>query len=275
MSLRRRLFLPAVIALALMALLGVVWFVALPKAVDPGLRRATKRTPYRLTYARKSLTWPPALKLEEVSLKEKGSGRVVVVTPSLSIGFTFGADSAEPRLLVTIDAPEATLRLDGSPSWPEDQARAFLRHALQNFRSVGVRWGVGRVVLEGPSGRRLSLGSVRGLAYAQGLDTFQVLASGTIDSMEGGGPEAQGPFVWSLLIQRYVDRTTLEHRWEGGKLRVVEAGRVVKKAGDPWQVTSRVPWLITFPIGDTAAKTAMTPDNPALRSLWAHLGSFF
>lgn len=83
-----------------------------------------------------------------------------------------------------------------------------------------------------------------------------------------------------MIARRLAERSSetprmLEHRWDGKGLRVIENGREIKRAGDPWQVKTSVPWLITYPLGQKALKAAMVPEDPRLRSLWEHLGSFF
>lgn len=263
----RRLVL-AGLALIIMVALGAGLIIFLPKAVDEGLRSATKRTPFRLTYSQQEFGWPPELLLDEVRVRQKTSGRLVATIPRLSIGLSYESNPGRPRLLIRLEAPSGTITTNGETSWSEDQIKGFVKNALQNFRRVGISWKAGKVALEGPAGQRLEVEALQGTALAQGLDSFLITVGGTIDRVEGADLGVLGPFSLSLKILRYRDRTVVEHLWSGKELRIERSGRVVKEAGEPWTVKTRVPWLIVFPLGETGPQTTMEPDSPKLRAVW-------
>ena len=257
--------------LLVVAVLGAAGVYRLPWMIDRVLRSAMKRTPYRLAYAGRSLTWPPGVLLREVQVAEQASGRIVATLHSLALGLAFGPGPTQPRVLVTLVAPSASLKADGAPAWPEDNARRFIKNALKNFRKVGLRWEVERLTLESRDGWRATIGSVTGAARASGPDTIRIVMGGTIINTHGLAAEVQGPFTWSITIQRYMDSTLLEHLWDGKGLRVAKEGRVVKKAGAAWQVRSTIPWLATLSLGENPPQTVMTPANPRLQALWERL----
>jgi hypothetical protein len=256
------------LALVILAAVGAGSILALPRLVDKGLRSATKRTPYQLSYSQKKFSWPPRILLDEVRLRQRTSGQIVATIPKLSIGLALDSKPDSPRLLIRIDAQTATIKTNGEAAWPKDHTKRFVKNVLKNFRRVGIGWEFGRVVLEGRTGQRMELEALNGVAFARGLDEFQITTGGAVTNTEGPVVELEGPFSCRLEILRYKDRTVVEQLWDGKGLRIERSGQVLKEAGDVWQVKIRAPWLITFSIGDTSPRTVMEPENPKLQAIW-------
>ena len=78
------------LTLLVVAVLGAAGVYRLPWMIDRVLRSAMKRTPYRLAYAGRSLTWPPGVLLREVQVAEQDSGRIVATLHSLALVLAFG-----------------------------------------------------------------------------------------------------------------------------------------------------------------------------------------
>ncbi|MDA2915517.1 hypothetical protein MYX64_01505 [Nitrospinae bacterium AH_259_B05_G02_I21] len=254
--------------LLVVVLCGAAGALGVPWMVDRGLHSAMNRTPYRLAYAEKSFTWPPGILLQEVEVMERTSDGIVATLPSLAVGLALGSGPAEPRWLMTLEAPSITIHLGGAPTWGEENARRLVKNALKNFRSVGLRLTAERVALEGKEGREMTLRRVTGTARATGPDTFEAELTGTVEKTAGLGAELTGPFTSRLTVRRYLDSTSLEHIFDGTGLRVAEAGQAIKKAQAPWQVETTVPWLPTLSLGDNPTLTVMTPPDPRLQALW-------
>lgn len=259
------------LTLLVMAVLGAAGVYRLPWMIDRVLRSAMKRTPYKLAYAGQTLTWPPGAVLRDVMVTERSSGRLVATLPRLALSLGLGSEPTGPRWLTRLTAPSVTLKRPGALPWPQDHARRLLKNALKNFRKVGLRWEVERLALESRDGWRATIGSVTGAARASGPDTIRIVMGGTIINTHGLAAEVQGPFTWSITIQRYMDSTLLEHVWDGKGLRVAKEGRVVKKAGSTWQVRSTIPWLATLSLGENPPQTVMNPKDPRLQALWGRL----
>ncbi len=259
------------VILLLVVLIGVTGTFWLPWMVGRELHSAMKRTPYRLVYDGMKAVWPPGVALQGVRAAERDTGRIVATLPRLTLGLALGSSPDQPRLLLHLAAPSVELTSDSLPPWPEDNSRQFIKHLLKNFRFAGLQWRVGSVSLEWTGNRKLTLRTVTGEARARGPDTFQAVTKGAITGTEGLRAEVQGAFSSTLIVRRYLDATMLEHHWDGEGLRVIENGREIKRAGDPWQVRTSVPWVITYPLGQKALKAAMVPEDPRLRSLWERL----